>query len=157
MEKQKSFSLIEILIGFFLIFIGMTVVFSLIIQLIASSTFYSHKLIASYLCQEGIEIIRNIRDTNLVKRTRWDEGLNIGNWEADYNDQSLSPYSGKFLNIESSGFYGYGSGSPTIFQRKISIEKSHSDILNVKVQVFWQEKGKIHKVEVAENFYNYFK
>lgn len=154
--NKLGFTIIEAITAIFLITVGIVGISGLITQLITSSTISSQKLIASYLGQEGIEIVRNIRDTNLLEIENWDNGLAAGSWQADYNDQSLSPYTGVFLNIESaSGLYGYDSGNPTIFQRKIIITKPQDDILEIRVQIFWQEKGRSHQLTVQENLYNW--
>ena len=54
----------EAIVAIFVITTGIVGVLSLVTQTISSATFSKDKLIAAYLAQEGIEIVRNIRDTN---------------------------------------------------------------------------------------------
>jgi hypothetical protein len=153
---SKSFTLIETIVAIFLLTVSIFGISGLISQLITSSTLSSQKLIAAYLAQEGIEIVRNIRDTNLLKGQSWDNGLANGSYQADYNDQSLSSYNDSFLNIENaSGLYGYDSGRPTSFKRKIILNKPSADVLEVRVQIFWSEKGRSHQLTAQENLYNW--
>jgi type II secretory pathway pseudopilin PulG len=153
---NKGFTLLEAIVAIFLITVGIFGISGLISQMITSSTISRQKLIAAYLAQEGIEIVRNIRDKNLIEGRNWDDGLAAGDWQADYDDQTLFPYSDTFLNLEtSSGLYGYGTGNPTIFKRKITINKPQADILEVKVQIFWSEKGRSNIFIAQGNLYNW--
>jgi hypothetical protein len=162
---NKGFTLMEAIVAIFVITTGLVGVLSLVSQTISSSTFSKDKLIAAYLAQEGIEIIRNIRDTNWLEggTNPWDEGLTgcTGGCIADYTyseqlDPTLPAYTGQFLNIDSNSYYSYSAGTPTKFQRKITIGAGPiADSMNVKVEVFWQEKGAPHKVEAQENLYNW--
>ena len=73
---NKGFTLIELVISIFLlcfVIIGVYNAFSIIVILTSDT---SDRLTATYLAQEGIEIVRNIRDTN------W---LNMDNCKADAN------------------------------------------------------------------------
>jgi type II secretory pathway pseudopilin PulG len=151
---NKSFTLIETIIAIFILTTGILALSSLISYFISTSSISSQRLIAAYLAQEGIEIVRNLRDTNLLNGRNWDYGLSNGDWQADYDDSTLSPYAGSFLNLETNGFYGYGSGTQTNFKRKINLQKS-GDVLKVTVEVSWQEKGRSHSLTAQENIYNW--
>jgi len=158
-QNLDGFTLLEAIVAIFVITTGIVGVLSLVTQTISSSTFSKDKLIAAYLAQEGIEIVRNIRDTNWLEEVAWNDGLGTGIWEGDYDDtQNLTSWidPGNFLNIDASGFYSYAAGTPTKFKRKITIGSGPIvDSLNVKVEVFWQEKGKIYTVPAQENLYNW--
>jgi len=162
---KQGFTLMEAIVAITVITVGIVGVLSLVSQTISSSTFSKDKLVAAYLAQEGIEIVRNIRDTNwLLTGANWNDGLGTGDWQADYNDSSLSfyTYPGNPLNLENlTNYYGYGSGNATKFTRKITISEPATascpagSCLNIKVEVSWQEKGKLHKVGAQENLYNW--
>jgi len=154
--KTEGFTLLEGIVAIFLITVGVGGAYALISQTISSAIISSQKLIASYLVQEGIEIIRNIRDTNWLEGTSWNDGLPSGDWEVDYKTQNLTQgYAGRYLNIDSNGFYSYSPGSPTKFKRKITILPEGSDILKVIVEVEWQERGRTHRIKAQENLYNW--
>jgi len=152
---SKSFTLTETIIAIFILITGILVIFSLISYFMTASLISSQRLIAAYLAQEGIEIVRNLRDKNMLSSRNWDEGLNTGDYQADYNDDTLSSYTGAFLNLETgSGFYGYGPGTPTSFVRRIHLQKS-GDVLKILVEVSWRERGRWNSFSVQENLYNW--
>jgi hypothetical protein len=130
------------------------------------------KLIATYLAQEGIEIVRNIRDTNWTEAALggWDEGLtncsSPTSCQADYNDSDLIPYDNQFLTMDTPyGFYNYGLDSNTKFRRRITIQgedldgaspdPSLNERLRVTVTVSWNEKGKDYSISAWENLYDW--
>jgi len=172
-KSQESFTLLEVIGAIFLITVGIVGVFSLITMTLSSATYSSDKLIASYLAQEGIEIVRNIRDTNWLEggTNPWNEGLVTTDCStgcrADYTyssttDPTLPPYNNEYLNIDGNGYYSYSAGTPTSFQRKITISKEEYppasgkyDKMTVQVEVSWQEKGKPYSVPAQENLYNW--
>lgn len=161
--KKKGFTLLEVIIAIFIITVGVVGTISLIVQTLSGTAIASQRLIAAYLAQEGIEIIRNIRDTNWLEGgdNPWNEGLTgcSNGCIADYKtptqlDPPLPAYNGQYLNIDTNGFYSYFGGTPTKFQRKITIS-SETDVLTVKVSVIWREKGKTHSISLEEKLYNW--
>lgn len=158
--RKNGFTLLEVIITLFVVIVGVVAVY------IASqqSLFYTQnsisQLTAAYLAQEGIEIVRNIRDTNWLNNRNWDTGLTAceassGGCEADYGDGSLSPSGATLipLNLETTGFYGYNSGTPTRFTRRITIG-SEPGYLKVIVLVEWKQKGGGPKsIGIQENLY----
>jgi type II secretory pathway pseudopilin PulG len=167
-KMNKGFTLMEAIVAIFVITTGLVGVLSLVSQTIASSTFSKDKLIAAYLAQEGIEIIRNIRDTNWLNGVAWNTGLTATpNTNVNYNSSNVSDMPD---GLSFDGSYYVHSASPnTPFSRHIEITydvdgDGNDDLdpggnlyrMNVKVVVEWQEKGKIHKVEAQENLYNWY-
>jgi len=160
--NNKGFTLLEVLAAIFLITIGVLGTLALVQKTIAFTQITSSQFVAAYLLQEGIEIVRNIRDSNFLKIRQeiegvsWNDGLTgcSGGCEADYNDLTLTSYAGKFLKIDG-GFYNYDSGLDTIFKRKITITPD-TNVLEVVVEVSWQERGRWHKVMAQENLYKWY-
>jgi len=183
---MKSFTLLEVILAITVLTLAVGGSFVLISQTIASVSVVQSKLAASYLAQEGIEIIKNIRDTNWLKFQPWDQGLEGGDcWEGDY--QTLLPpdyhfltscpfpyqYDNlRFLGIDENGFYGYSylPENKTIFKRKITISDKEDldkdlekdpeekpDRLKVSVEVLWVERGKLHSITAQEYLYNWTK
>lgn len=171
MNNNKSFTLIEVLIAVFLLTVGAVGAVHAITRVVAVIEISSSQLMASYLAQEGIELVRNIRDTNwLEARTptnSWDEGLTgcsggcIADYKHSYGPNQLDPalpgYNNQFLNIEAEGFYSYSTGASTRFQRRITIVKPTADILRVTVWVGWTEKGRSYSVTAQEDLYHWLK
>lgn len=162
--------MLEMMMAIFVILVGVLGVMSLIQRVLFFGSISHSRLAAAYLAQEGIEIIRNIRDTNwLEARTLtnlWDEGLTVcggAGFIVDYNhsygpnqlDPTFPCYSGQYLNIDANGFYGYSPGVQTKFKRKIKISSISSDTLNVLVEISWTDKEASYSLSVQENLYNW--
>jgi prepilin-type N-terminal cleavage/methylation domain-containing protein len=62
--KSRGFTLIEIVIAIFIMSIAVVGVFSAYSMMVILTSDSADRLTASYLAQEGIEVIRNIRDKN---------------------------------------------------------------------------------------------
>jgi prepilin-type N-terminal cleavage/methylation domain-containing protein len=174
---HRGFTLLEVLIAVFLLTIGLAGVFVVITKTLSLIAASPDKLIAAYLAQEGIEIVRNIRDTNRVEAaTSWDKNLPLGDWQADYtttafsddpdilDDECASPsyYNCKiynpsdYLRIDVNGFYNYTSGTEiTKFTRRITISDKTAAKMTVTVTVFWTEKGRPYNISVQEYLYNW--
>jgi prepilin-type N-terminal cleavage/methylation domain-containing protein len=167
--KQNGFTIIELVISIFILSVAVVGIFSAfsIITILTSDA--ADRLTATYLVQEGMEIIRNIRDTNWlnmdagVPGATWLNGLTgcSGGCEADYittaGSNPVMHSSLSYLYLNTSGFYCYpadGSttctGAKTKFQRKITIthpkDAGGNDInyiIKVVTQVSWDEKATI--------------
>lgn len=169
---QNGFTLIEVILAIFVLTVAVASSFILISQTLTSASLAQSNLIAAYLAQEGIEIVKSIRDTNWLKiymgeNVSWDKGISdtlaVGgrqDYIADYNTLAdsarppvLSSFEDKKLNLISGGFYGYSSGSPSSFKRKISISKIARNEISVLIDITWQERGRTHSFKVADKFY----
>ena len=157
---DSGLTLIELTVAIFLITVGIVGVFAVIPRIIVFGDIISSRLQAIYLAQEGIEIVRNIRDTNWLEQrddpdVSWDDALKPGYWEADYNDLDLTPYQGRYLKING-GFYNYDDlGKKTKFRRKIIIEQPEPHVLKISVLVTWMERGKEYNVSVDGKLYEW--
>jgi hypothetical protein len=120
--------------------------------------------VAAYLAQEGLELVRNIRDSNwMTPGTGWRDNIDNRSYIIDYNDNSLnSDISDPYLYINN-GFYSHDrSGAKTIFQRVISISTPSSDCDGNKCilassTVTWSDFGTSGSTTVSERLYNWFK
>ena len=157
--KKKGFTILEVIISILVVTIGVLSVYTVTQQIVSYTYHSAFRLTAVYLGEEGIEIVRNIRDTNWLKGVAWNNGLGVGAWEADYNTiQPLSDtYDGDFLKLETtSGLYGYDSGSQTNFKRKITITPV-GGALEVSIEVWWEYKGDTYgPITVQEILYNWY-
>jgi len=169
-NKNKGFTFIELMIVIFIMTVGITAIYTSITRIISSTTYSTLNLTANYLAQEGIEIVKSIRDSNFIETTfietttsgSWKKDLSPGNYEADYNDYSLSSLQDnecRFLKVDEEGFFNYKDGSDSPFKRKITITEDPNNenvLINVSVTVYWTEKGKTNETTVSENLYNLY-
>ncbi|MDD3861530.1 MAG: type II secretion system protein [Candidatus Gracilibacteria bacterium] len=131
--RKKGFTLIETMIGLTILTIAIVTATSLLIGLIQSNRHITKSLQAYYLAQEGLEAVRNIRDTNWMNNRDWEKGISEGEFVIGLDSE-------KVLEIEdfdndtiflcgSEGGNQYFSTSchndkiDTGFKRKIEISK----------------------------------
>ena len=139
MMKKKGFTLLEAVVSMFIVTVGVGAVFVLINQTLNSNRIISSKFTAIYLAQEGVELAREVRDSNFLKIHK---GISGVNWDAGIVSSDWQPVV-------------FVDGTQGNFQRKTIITPEGSDILKVSVEVFWQEQGRAHSVTVQENLYNW--
>jgi len=165
MKSSKGFTIVELIIAIFILSIGVIGIygaFSVIVILTADS---SDNFTATYLAQEGMEVVRNIRDYNWIAGQDWQAGLiadcsTANGCQLDYktDSSSVSPYgdSGSYLKIDDNGFYNYATGNQTKFKRRITTacitaagvidnggNCSLDHIIKVSVQVYWDKRSNI--------------
>lgn len=169
-KSGEGFTLIELVISVFIIAVALSGAFTILQRVIVSTALSSSQLTASFLAQEGIEIVRNVRDKNWIEEHAWREGFDYCApstdkfCEADYSDGSLDQFpigtEARFLKIDNRGFYNYDSGKNTKFKRKIYIDNlsgGPGDGFSVTVLVQWQDYGRDYKVSVQENLWDWYK
>jgi len=156
--KTKGFTIIEGLVAVFVITVASLIAYGSSQQVISYSRQSGDKFIAAYLAKEGVELARNVRDSNWVSEINWDTGLiscNSG-CEADRdNNPVFSAWSNSYLNLLANGFYDYDSGTATKFKRKITITAIGSDQLRVSSFVFWNEGTTSKSITAEEILYNW--
>lgn len=114
-KNLKGFTILEMIVAIFLITVGIIGIFALITKTVSNSTVSRDEMTAAYLAQEGIEIVRNIRDSNYINGQGWDETLDVtddplsrcpNGYKASYSSQALDCYSeGDYLQLGEDGFY----------------------------------------------------
>ncbi|MCP6727001.1 MAG: prepilin-type N-terminal cleavage/methylation domain-containing protein [Patescibacteria group bacterium] len=151
---KKGFTVIEVLVALVLLTVGAGGAFSLLSRTVSFTSAVNGRLVATYLAQEGIEVVRNIRDTNWLEGEDLNEGIADGSWEVDYTTTDLiNSYDGEYLKL-SNGIYQYGAGEDTSFQRNITIGNI-TDGISVDVAVTWAVKGQEYLVESSTILYNW--
>lgn len=169
-NNQKGFTLAELMIAIFVFTVGILGAYVAIQQ---SSQFIKHTsnhLTAAYLAQEGVEIIKNIRDTNFLEKhlgydsnNPWDEGFETdGCYEIDWNmvyeqvDPGILTCASRYLKLDTNGTYNYSTDVPTKFQREIWVSSDGPDAKLITVKVKWQEGSKNYQFETIEKIYNWY-
>lgn len=134
--------------------IGIVGIYAIVPRIISIISINSNRFIAAQLAREGIEIIRNIRDSNWLGELDWRQNLIgcAGGCEIDHNDDSPVFFQNRFLKTDSNGFYNYELGENTRFKRKITITEN-PDILDIEVEIIWS--GKYSPLIVQEQLYNW--
>ena len=151
--------MIEIIVAVGIIsLVSAGVMFGISLNLSAASRIRNN-LIAVDLNQEGLEIVRNIRDRDWHLENSFAASLPNGTYIIDWNSQALLPFSDTFLKKDTDGFYNYSSGEDTIFKRKIIIENSAQNPATVekvaKVETSWQEKSGPKTIQAELRLFNW--
>jgi len=158
-RKGAGFSLMEVIISIAVIVTALITLIALISSVVSGLKPAKFKLTAISLAQEGLEIVRNIRDSNWLFYKRapenWRDDLAAGNYRAQYDELTLLSWADLPLKIDSNGFYQYDSGSNTPFRRKITIGHIGDNQIKVVSEVTWQEKGKSYTIEAENRLYNW--
>ena len=142
-NNKKGFTLVEVFVAITVLSVGVVGSFGVLPAMIKNQAMSSDIFLASQLANEGLELVRNLRDSNWLSGNDWDNGLMSCSLmcEIDYNDTVLVAVNqNRFLKIDSNNFYNYESGTASKFKRKITIQKI-GVVLNTKVEVMWSGKG----------------
>lgn len=170
--NNRGFTLIELVIAIFILVFAIIGVYNAFSTVVVLTTGASSRFTAAYLAQEGIEIVRNMRDNNWLNSLDWKTGLSDVNTdcsngcEADYKTGTSSevtplrdyPTGGNKLKIDSNNFYSYDptGGSETKFKRKIIITPQGDNVLKVSVLITWKEKDENFEIGAEEYLYNWY-
>ena len=95
-HKQTAFTIIESMVAISILFVAITGPLTLLNNSIISSRVARDRVRATYLAQEGIELVRNIRDNDSINNRGWLETIEasgcLGEGNAcAYHPTSLSP------------------------------------------------------------------
>ncbi len=163
-ERQKGMTFLELMVAVFVLIVGISGTVGLIHRTISSASMAASQLKAAYLAQEGIEVVRNIRDSSWVRDAGWLENINdncscceVAHDHDGNTGMALCPGGNPRRLTFFNGFYGYSTdpaAEESVFSRRIktSMVGSH---LRVEVTVFWFERGDTRSVTVVENLYNW--
>lgn len=151
---ERGMTIIETLTSLVLLSIGLIPVFAIMSASVNLSNNIKDNLIAANLAQEGIEVLRAIRDTSWLNNAAFDQNLPSGNYLVSWDSDTLIPYdSNAFVRKDPNKIYSHSSGSDTIFKRRINITPIVSPCnceLKVLSEVIWLEKG-VNRVITAED------
>ncbi len=154
-DNLKAFTLIEVFLVLVLLTALLGAILYLSTQTINLSSLASSRLIAAELAQEGIEIVRNIKDSNIIAGLVWDANLSPGTYYADYLDHTLHSGASPYLKQDADGHFNYSTGELTPFKRNLIITKINDHHLRINSIVFWSQKGLNFEINVEDHLYEY--
>ncbi len=160
-HQNKGFTLMEVIVAVGVIITALVTIIGLISFSISGIRLNKSKTIAFGLAQEGLEVVKNIRDNNWLNNKRtaanWRDDLGAGDARVQYNSKALMSFAAVPLRLSAEGLYQYDEGSNTMFYRKISITYLNDDQIKVTVQIDWNESGRNHNLTADTLLYNYLK
>lgn len=149
----------EILVTIFLFGLAFTATTFILTTNIRSATALQNNFIASGLAQEGVEVIRNIRDRDWFLGVAFGASVPDGSWRVQWDSQALIVL-GSNPNLKrdtGSGIFSYDAGSDTIFKRTIEIDTPVANVeKKIVVNVTWVERGGASKsISAEEHLFNW--
>lgn len=168
---NKGFTLIESLVAITVLLLAVTGPLALATKVISDSSVSQNQITAFYLGQEGLEFIRNKRETNFLNNKSWLHGLNDCLSPAgcvidvpNNNIQKLGTYNdcntGKQIKYDSAGkYYNNQDGDCTLFKRIIKITEistgSADDEAKIECTVEWHERYGTKSIVLEEHLFNW--
>lgn len=139
---KKSFSMLEAILSVAIVSIGLVGALSLLSKSTKESMDSRDQVIAGMLAQEGVEIVRNIRDNNWANNSPIDSfsGLNNGSYSCDYKIDCASSVTYQLYLMDRSGNLFYernSSGTATKFFRRITISTPAANFREIESMVMW--------------------
>lgn len=167
-KPRPAFSLVETLVAVAILTTGLTAGLGLLSFVLKTVQVSLNTLVAAHLAAEGVEVVRNLRDENWLRRdigseTRgWRDGLPDGSYRVQFDSGlPLSLYEAdKFLGLDADGRYCYDCGPPSPFKRKVEIDSAGLDgatQMRVRVTVAWTDTTteKARNVVVEDVLYDW--
>ena len=157
-RKNEGYVLIEAIIAITIAVVGLLGIFALLSRSLSLNRVVADRFVASYLAAEGIEIVKNLVDNNILAGKPWNKNLSSGSYEADYTDTGLVPDSSRFINVNGeTGAYGYAELVPTLMKRQLVIRNSvdgEEITINSRVDYTTRGGGKF-SVSIEDHLFNW--
>lgn len=171
--NNNGFGLIEVTVSIYIITMGLLGLMSLVLQNLQVQHINKNSIIASQLAQEGIELVRNVRDNNWrTEGSDWKDDiyteLGENNYIIDYRGRTSIQTGLSGVNDSNARLYIHNSGAnegfythstnnttETFFYRIINVEKYANIYLTIKSIIYWEERGRPHKYIVETKLYNW--
>jgi len=153
-EKNKGFSLIGVMVTLFIVAVGLTSIIALTSSALNSSNASKMRLIASSLAQESIEIVRDIRRSN-IEWDDWYSTISDGDYRVQYNNTSLLAFVDTPLMINANNYYQYDTGNNSAFSRKVTFTKLSANELKLSVEIKWKLKSQWSYLTVENRLWNW--
>lgn len=156
--QNKGFTLVETLVALAVISTALMGVSSLIIANIFNARAVQHNLVAGNLVQEGLEVVRAIRDNDWLSGNNFGDALPDGLYRVQWNDLALRPIDiNPELRLDKAvGVYSYDSGDPTGYKRTIVIEQISSVEIKILTIVEWENRGRAGRLEAESHLFDWF-
>jgi len=138
LKNNKGFTLVETLVAISIFTVSILGMMSILASGIADTNYAKQKITAEYLAQEGIEYVRNMRDTEVL--------YGDGNIDARWNRFRNTP------NINYPVVADFAS-----FSREVWLDKSGlgQDEVKIYSRVSWTQGSGNYSITFSENLFNW--
>ncbi|MEK7588391.1 MAG: type II secretion system protein [Patescibacteria group bacterium] len=185
-QKNKGFTLIETLVAISIFTVSVIALLTIVSSGITDTLYAKKKMAAIYLAQEGIEYMRNMRDTYLLYPPNgtvgWDDfkvkiedcntdngkGCYFNDQALDFNDQiqpiidiTISPCVAgvcpTLLYDSLTGKYNYTTGVNSGFVRRINITNINAHETQIYSTVTFMNGSVPYEITFSENLFNWIR
>ena len=149
-QQMRGFTLVEALVALTLMTVGLIPAFLQATESLKLSLTVKNTLIAGHLAQEGVEIVRSMRDANWFSSAPFSQGLTdcatgciVDYTSVQPTDAGTNP---PLLLDALTGMYQYTTGDPSPFRRRITIvpvattAKPGQAGLRIATEITWTER-----------------
>ncbi len=163
-NKSNGFTLVEVLVALTILTVGLIPAFEQATTAIALSGSIRNSLIASNLAEEGVEVIRAIRDDN------WFAGKNFTDLATilsvcqsgclvQYDTETPMSLNGNPpIKIDpTTGLYQYSTGADTAFRREITVTVVSQHEIKILANITWQEQSGLKTYSVEYHLFDWLK
>ena len=163
LRDQRGQTLVELMIAMSVMSIGFLGVFAVLSQSLGLNRVVANQYIASNLAAEGIEVVKNIADSNVVRGDEWNKGLSNDKFGVQYDTETLEDVNKDWANRKlplnfnpDTGIYSYDGRTPTNFVRTITINNISLNEIQVESEVRWRDRGGTEfEVVLEDRFFNW--
>ena len=155
-------ALVESMVALCVLTMGFLGVMGLLARSLSVSRVAADEYVGANLASEGIEIVKNLIDAHTIQELPWSGGFEHGkdyelDYRTDWDSAPLPAYGDNFLNYDSeTHLYGYATGQPSRFKRRITIVRPSADEVVARSVVTWITRGGAEfSVDVEDHFYNW--
>jgi Tfp pilus assembly protein PilV len=177
--RVRGFTLIEALVAISIMLLSIGGPMAIAQSGIQNTVYARDQIVAFYIAQEGVELVRSIRDDNALEGASWLTGISTissctdisgdgcgidvdnmnfidcaGNGGAAcniyYREEGLSTGSVR-------GIYGHNSsGQPTIYSRSIKVVTVTPNEVSIDATVEWLSRGVTKTITVQSRMFNQY-
>ncbi len=159
-NKKSGFTLVETFVAITILLIAVLIPLSVLSKAISDGLFIKNRVAATYLAQEGMELVINQVQSNILgislEEGDWLDGLrdcvdnecsiDFSNPDYDFKPCPSGSTCGVLQQETEDGLYGVEGDIETIFSRKITIgniiyDGSSEAVIPVQVEVNWRNKA----------------
>ncbi len=153
-NNKRGEVLMESLIAITIAVVGILGMFNLLSRSMSLSRVISDRYVAANLGQEGVEIVKNIIDANILQKRPWNQGLQTGFYEVEYDGGLLTDENRNLFYNSATGFYGYDSnGEATKFKRQMRVERIGANEIKAEAIMKWTSRGGAIFEEIFEDHF----
>ena len=160
--------IIEAIAALSVLVIGFAGFFGLLSQSLRYNRYVTDDYTGTYLAAEGIEVVKNLLDADVITGLPWGCGFASGDYELIYSTQYnmpvncsqsvLTPYQSSTLLLDSaSGLYTYSAGTATGFTRRVHINiLVPNQEIQVNSVVAWPQGSGEKSVNLEDRFFDWY-